>query len=512
MSNFSSKTLTALFILICASLQAQRLSKTNVVLSAIKGEESRPDTLKILSDKKFRIKNLSIIGTHKDFFKVVSPEPTQMSEVIVIVFQPSSEFIGIARATLQIGGPKLTANLTGLSTKGLEGENEAPLSLVVDALGYKVDLGWNTLANHLRPDLQGEELAPSLFKKAGSGRVEMIPVARYSPDFLLNFGFYTSGSKGPEQHQAGILANANKFPEHQILFPSLNAGSTTFDPGDESFGFYAISPDHTIYSEDVWNILFYPTHASHAMRIYPLRDKNGLVINDAYLVCMEEAKNGDYNDYVFVVTNVTPIDLTDRFETLFNGTNFNGWYIWLQDKGRNNDPEKIFTIEQGGIVHDMGKELGYVMTEKSFGNFHFVLEFKWGEKRWPPRENSKRDSGICYNIPDDEPDSIWPQSVECQIQEGDVGDFWLLGFSTIQVDGKQNPPLNHSQIVKKKDGEKPHGEWNTVEVISFNGKCAHIVNGVLVNYGENSSLIGGKILLQSEYAEIFYRNIRLRSL
>jgi hypothetical protein len=47
-----------------------------------------------------------------------------------------------------------------------------------------------------------------------------------------------------------------------------------------------------------------------------------------------------------------------------------------------------------------------------------------------------------------------------------------LGFSTIQVDGKQNPPLNHSQIVKKKDGERPNGEWNTVEVISFNGKCA----------------------------------------
>jgi hypothetical protein len=102
--------------------------------------------------------------------------------------------------------------------------------------------------------------------------------------------------------------------------------------------------------------------------------------------------------------------------------------------------------------------------------------------------------------------------VECQIQESDVGDFWLIGNSTIQVEGKQNPPLNYSQIVKKKDNEKPTGEWNTVEVITFNGKCAHIVNGVLVNYGENSSLIGGRILLQSEYAEIYYRNVRIREL
>ena len=88
------------------------------------------------------------------------------------------------------------------------------------------------------------------------------------------------------------------------------------------------------------------------------------------------------------------------------------------------------------------------------------------------------------------------QSVECQVQEGDTGDFWLLGNSTIQVNGKQNVPLKHSQIVKMKDAEKPKGEWNTVEVISFNGKCVHVVNGVVVNYGDNASLVGGRILLQ----------------
>ena len=92
----------------------------------------------------------------------------------------------------------------------------------------------------------------------------------------------------------------------------------------------------------------------------------------------------------------------------------------------------IFTFEQDGVLHDLGKELGYIMTERSFGNYHFLLEFKWGEKRWPLREANKRDSGICYNIPEDCEDQIWRPSVECQIQEGDVGDFWLLGYSTIQ--------------------------------------------------------------------------------
>jgi hypothetical protein len=227
---------------------------------------------------------------------------------------------------------------------------------------------------------------------------------------------------------------------------------------------------------------------------------------------MEEATNGDYNDYVFLLKNVAPVFLDEHFSSLFNGKNFDGWYTWLLGKGRNNDPDHVFTVKENGLIHDMGTQLGYIMTTQRFGNYHFTLEFKWGEKRWPPRENSKRDSGICYNIPDDEPDSIWPQSVECQVQETDVGDFWLLGNSTIQVAGKQNAPSNHTQIVKKEDAEKPYGEWNTVEVASFNGKCVHIVNGVVVNYGENSSLVGGRILLQSEYAEIFYRNIKIRKL
>jgi hypothetical protein len=67
-------------------------------------------------------------------------------------------------------------------------------------------------------------------------------------------------------------------------------------------------------------------------------------------------------------------------------------------------------------------------------------------------------------------------------------------------------------MIKRTDAESPTGEWNTVEVISFFGKCVHIVNGVVVNYGENASRVGGKLLLQSEYAEIYYRNVRIRPL
>jgi hypothetical protein len=111
-----------------------------------------------------------------------------------------------------------------------------------------------------------------------------------------------------------------------------------------------------------------------------------------------------------------------------------------------------------------------------------------------------------------EPDSIWPRSIECQVQEGDVGDFWLLGFSTIKVNGIQNKPSAHTRMIKQKNAENPYGQWNTVEVVSVNGKCVHIVNGVVVNVGEEASIKEGRILLQSEYAEVYYRNAEIRIL
>jgi len=512
--------LVSFLFIISTTLPAQNVQadKQVLIFSAIKGTTSKADTLELKSLKRnVGVGEIKITGEQASFFKTVSPKlknpPEGKTQQIVLVFQPDENFIGVARGTLEIKKIGLAISLTGLSTKGLEGENEAPLSLIVNALGYSVNVGWKTLANNLLPAVQGEELAPATFKKSDNTKpVTMLPVARYSPDFPVNFGLYTNEKNGPRQHQNGILAKAGKYPEHQILFPAYSGNVTSYEPGDKTFGFYAISPSHTVYSEDIWNILFYPTHAAHAMRVYPVRNKGGEVVKDKYLVCMEEAANGDYNDYVFLVSNVEPVFIDQKFIALMNGKNLDGWYIWLQGKEKNNDPDKVFTVESDGVLRDTGKDLGYIMTTKSFGNYHFKLDFKWGNDRWPPRENAKRDSGICYNIPEDDTDKIWPQSVECQIQEGDVGDFWLLGYSTIQVDNKQNFPYLHSQIVKKKDAEKPNGEWNTVEVISFNGKCVHIVNGVVVNYGENSSLIGGRILLQSEYAEIFYKNVSIREL
>ena len=58
----------------------------------------------------------------------------------------------------------------------------------------------------------------------------------------------------------------------------------------------------------------------------------------------------------------------DSMKPLFNGKDLNGWYSFLKTKGKNNDPEKIFSVEDG-LLHISGKEFGYICTEKIYKNF-----------------------------------------------------------------------------------------------------------------------------------------------
>jgi len=80
------------------------------------------------------------------------------------------------------------------------------------------------------------------------------------------------------------------------------------------------------------------------------------------------------------------------------------------------------------------------------------------------------------------------------------------------VDGTQVGPIKNTRVIKKKDNEKPSGEWNRIEVIADKGKCTHIVNGVIVNEATDASLRSGRILIQSEGAEIYYRKIDIKEL
>ena len=207
--------------------------------------------------------------------------------------------------------------------------------------------------------------------------------------------------------------------------------------------------------------------------------------------------------------------------SLFNGKNLDGFYTWIEKQGRNQDPDRVFTVHDG-MIDVSGTEFGYFATEAEYENYRLIVEFKWGEKTHAPREGLARDSGILYHFVG--PDKIWPKSVEFQIIEGGTGDIILVDGGTITVGGTAYTEGRIDRRAKGKwedvagyrdpagEVEKPHGQWNKLELVADGDTVKYFVNGQLVNEGTAANPRRGKILFQSEGAEIFYRNIKLEAL
>lgn len=209
---------------------------------------------------------------------------------------------------------------------------------------------------------------------------------------------------------------------------------------------------------------------------------------------------------------------------LFDGSNLNDFDSFLRGKGLNSDPDHVFRLENG-VIHVSGKEFGYLITKNSYHNFYLRAEFKWGEGTYGERAGKARDSGILYNVQGEQ--KVWPRSVEFQIIEGGTGDFWMTdGASLTGKDGKRvvGPPGKASPIDHFGKGpwqnvagfrdaagdlEKPHGEWNLLELVTNGNDIKQYVNGKLANEGTDPFPAEGKILVQSEGAEVFFRDIKL---
>jgi hypothetical protein len=257
-----------------------------------------------------------------------------------------------------------------------------------------------------------------------------------------------------------------------------------------------------------------------------------------------------------------------EWNSLWNGKNLDGWSTWLgkpsptsdvpglpkDDKGQYTqtlgtaqDPLNVFTVNPNidgqPAIRISGECFGELRSATSLTNYHLRLQFKWGDKKWPPRDEpeTQRDSGLLYHV-HSEPGfdgRTWSRSIEYQIQEHDCGDLYAVG-SAIAVRSTYDKSLKYpsyvydklgtwtyfSQIpgqngrcIKSPDAEKPNGEWNTVELICLGNDAIHILNGVVVMRLHSPMRIdgptpepitSGPIILQSEGAEIFYRDIRYR--
>jgi len=251
--------------------------------------------------------------------------------------------------------------------------------------------------------------------------------------------------------------------------------------------------------------------------------KTTIVINALLLICL--------------TIHGQPLSLQKGpVQELFNGKNLDGWYQITDEKGLD---KNLFKAEAGTIhayptqIENSVQSFGAIITEKEYENYVLTLEYKWGEKKFKPRDNYVRDAGVIIHMSGES--VIWPSGIECQIQEGDTGDLWIVkARASSRVDPMNKnfdengllttlgtKEIEYNRFPRSYCWEKPG--WNKVVLVVKGDHAQFYINDKLVNEAIDMKkwdevqnkwmpLTRGKILLQAEGSEIFYRNISLQFL
>jgi len=238
----------------------------------------------------------------------------------------------------------------------------------------------------------------------------------------------------------------------------------------------------------------------------------------------------------------------EKVIALFNGKDLTGLSTWLKGPGRN-DPQGVFTVHDG-MIRVSGEGMGYVATEKAYQDYHLIVEYKWGKKT--DGSGYVRNAGVLMHGtgPDGSHRSgVWMASLECQLAQGCEGDLIVIrgenedgksisvdmaSETTVAADGKtrwtkggRKIPYRGSQFWWSKhepffeekldtrgkdDVASRPGQWTKVECLCDGDLVTIKINGVTVNEALDVWPAAGKILLQNEGAEIYYRRFELHPL
>ncbi len=250
------------------------------------------------------------------------------------------------------------------------------------------------------------------------------------------------------------------------------------------------------------------------------------------------------DDDVERTSAISPVDQVIR---PFEGRDMPGAYTWLKEHGRA-DRDGAFTVE-GDTIHISGQGSGYIATQKAYQNYHLSLEYRWGKRN--DGTGNVRNSGVLLHAvgPDGGAEGVWMTCFECQLAQGCEGDLivirgkdeagnvipatvtsetvlasdgctrWKKGGEKTPYSGKQLWWSQHQAGFQelldtrgRDDVASPMGEWTRVECICKEDTITIKINGVTVNQCFDVRPMAGKILLQNEGNEIYFRNVELRPL
>jgi len=219
---------------------------------------------------------------------------------------------------------------------------------------------------------------------------------------------------------------------------------------------------------------------------------------------------------LFAQTLLTDQEKKDGWESLFDGSSLKGWHgygkttigkIWKADNGAIHlDPSLKSGKDDGGDI----------VSEKEYSNFDLKLE-------WKISKNGN--SGIIFYVKEDpQYHESWNTGAEMQVLDND-------GHPDGKIKKHRAGDL-YDLISSSSEPVKAVGEWNQVEIKSYNGKLDLYFNDVLivsttlwnadwetlVKGSKFKSMPGfmkfksGRIALQDHGNEVWFRNVKIKEL
>jgi hypothetical protein len=324
------------------------LSATRMVFSAVQGQAlpaAKSFTLTNSGTAAATVSGLTIAGTDASSYGLAAGQPSTItvpaggSATVSIQFHPtaptgcpttadpygvsgSNRNAALVFSTSDPAMPTGSANLAGLISCGLGGNNEPVLHQIVQALGYSTVVDTPTDQRFLK--MQSiypgtDEVGSPYFRVADpSAAVSVTALAHYSSASTTPYqtnGWYAKGATLPTDGSCNTSCrplwqfpadpSLTTYNQNQKLLPTTVPLGTAQPTG--VFGLYAGDGTEVVFSDDSLNA----ASAPHDMRIYPAYGPSHVAIPNTYLVAIDtgrasEDKNGDYQDVVLIVRNVMP--------------------------------------------------------------------------------------------------------------------------------------------------------------------------------------------------------------
>ena len=198
-----------------------------------------------------------------------------------------------------------------------------------------------------------------------------------------------------------------------------------------------------------------------------------------------------------------------QYRDLFNGKDLTGWV------NVNTKPE-TWTVRDGMLICS-GQPIGVMRTDRQYENFLLHIEwmhmeaggnsgvFAWSDGTFPRGGAAQGPRGA---------DARAPVAVAQPGRTRQSPADRLRPRRAVRRNGLKTTPDNPrgDRSMSFENRCKGKGEWNVYDVVAVDGVIKLSVNGKFVNGISRASVRKGYLCLESEGAEIHFRNIRILEL